>query len=171
MEQITLYPGHMDNNRLKHSIAVARKMVAIAKKYNLSQEEMTNCFIIGINHDIGYEFSKNGIEHNKIGGILLKETGFKYWREVYYHGESECDYESMYLMILNMADMQIDNLGNDIGFEGRLENIRVRYGDDSIVYKKCVGLIDKLRDSNKLQDLIEKEKCNKRLEEKELKKI
>lgn len=50
----------MDEDRVKHSLAVARKMVAIAKKMNLSEQEVNNCFIIGLNHDIGYEFNKNG---------------------------------------------------------------------------------------------------------------
>lgn len=75
----------MDENRLKHSIAVARKMVEIAKSKNMSDEEIKNCFIIGYNHDIGYEFTKNGINHNIIGGEILKNINFKYWKEVYYH--------------------------------------------------------------------------------------
>lgn len=44
----------MDDDRIKHSIAVARKMVEIAKRKNLSEEETKECFIIGYNHDIGY---------------------------------------------------------------------------------------------------------------------
>jgi len=64
----------MDLDRLKHSIAVARKMVEIAKKLNLNEEEIKNCFIIGYNHDVGYEFTINGINHNIIGGELLKNS-------------------------------------------------------------------------------------------------
>lgn len=60
----------MDENRLKHSIAVARKMCQIAKNQKLSNEDIENCFIIGYNHDIGYEFVETGIEHNKIGGEI-----------------------------------------------------------------------------------------------------
>ena len=37
----------MDEDRLRHSIAVARKMVEIAKSKNLSDEDIKNCFIIG----------------------------------------------------------------------------------------------------------------------------
>ena len=51
----------MDENRLKHSIAVARKMVEIARSKNLSDEDIKNCFIIGYNHDVGYEFTKKDI--------------------------------------------------------------------------------------------------------------
>ncbi len=63
----------MDEDRLKHSLAVARKMEEIAKVLGLSEEEINDCFVIGLNHDIGYEFVTNKIEHNKIGGEILKE--------------------------------------------------------------------------------------------------
>ena len=134
----------MDENRLKHSIAVARKMVEIARSKNLSDEDIKNCFIIGYNHDIGYEFTKNGNNHNTIGGEILRNN-FKYWREIYYHGEINVDYKSLYLDILNQADMQIDKYGNDVGYDKRLEDIKNRYGEDSKVYSKCYKLIDKLR--------------------------
>ena len=75
----------IDDNRLKHSIAVARKMQEIA-----------------------------------------------------------CNYNSTYPTILNMADMQIDNEGNDIGYTKRLENIKNRYGENSNVYQKCVQLVNNL---------------------------
>ena len=64
----------MDEDRLRHSIAVARKMVEIAKSKNLSDEDIKNCFIIGYNHDIGYEFTKNGNNHNTIGGEILRNN-------------------------------------------------------------------------------------------------
>lgn len=135
----------MDENRLKHSIAVARKMVEIAKSKNMSDEEIKNCFIIGYNHDIGYEFTKNGINHNIIGGEILKNINFKYWKEVYYHGEINIEYNSVYLDILNQADMQIDKYGNYVGYEKRLEDIKNRYGENSKVYNKCYNLIDIIR--------------------------
>ena len=117
----------MDENRLKHSIAVARKMVEIAKSKNLSDEDIKKCFIIGYNHDVGYEFAKSGINHNIIGGEILKNINFKYWREIYYHGEINIEYKSLYLDILNQADMQIDKYGNDVGYDKRLEDIKNRY--------------------------------------------
>lgn len=98
----------MDKYRLEHSIAVARKMVEIAEKMNLTESERKICFLIGYNHDIGYEFTENGINHNKIGGELLRKSGFKYWKEIYYHGENDTEFTSKYLNILNQADMQVD---------------------------------------------------------------
>ena len=135
----------MDEDRLKHSLSVARKMVEIAKSKNLNEEDIRNCFVIGYNHDIGYEFAENKFNHNVIGGEILKNSNFKYWKEIYYHGEIDIEYKSLYLDILNQADMQIDKYGNDVGYDKRLEDIKNRYGEDSEVYSKCYKLIDKLR--------------------------
>ena len=135
----------MDEDRIKHSLAVARKMVKIAKKYNMSEQDVKNCFVIGINHDIGYEFSKDKSKHNKIGGEILKESGFLYWKEIYYHGEINTEYKSLYLKILNQADMQIDKFGNDVGYYKRLEDIKIRYGENSNTYDKCCKLVEMIR--------------------------
>lgn len=134
----------MDEDRLKHSISVARKMVAIGKEYHLSKEELKELFILGYNHDIGYEFCSDNIEHNIVGGEILKENGYKYWQEVYCHGSPNAEYNSLFLKILNMADMQIDKFGNDVGYKKRLEDIKTRYGKDSIQYINAKSVIDSL---------------------------
>ena len=135
----------MEFDRLKHSISVGRKMIEIGKERNLTELELKELFLLGYNHDIGYEFSDKGINHNIIGGELLKENGFKYWKEVYYHGEPNSEYMSVYLEILNKADMQIDKYGNDVGYEKRLEDIKQRYGENSIIYRKAYKLVEKLQ--------------------------
>ena len=139
----------MDNDRLIHSLSVARKMVEIATSYNLTDEEINNCFIIGFNHDIGYEFTNNGINHNIIGGEILRKSGFKFWKEVYYHGIITDEYSSIYLDILNQADMQVDKYGSFVVYEERLKDIENRYGSDSEVYNSCFNLINKLKEKNK----------------------
>lgn len=138
----------MDEDRLKHSLAVARKMEEIAKTLGLSEKEINDCFVIGLNHDIGYEFVTNKIEHNKIGGEILKRNKYKYWREIYFHGEIDIEYESIYLDILNQADMQIDKYGNDVGYNKRLGDIKNRYRETSEVYKKCVKLVENIKNKN-----------------------
>lgn len=135
----------MDKNRLNHSYQVAKKMMEIGQEMGLSQEELKELFVIGLNHDIGYEFSPNGVEHNKIGGEILRNSGFKYWKEVYYHGVLTNEYNSIYLDILNYADMQIDKYGNDVGFEKRLNDIEKRYGENSVVLNRCKELINDLK--------------------------
>ena len=137
----------MDDDRLKHSYAVANKMIELGKKKNLSEIELQEVFLLGYLHDIGYEFGTNE-NHNVIGGNLLKESNYKYWKEVYYHGVPNSEYKSLYLDILNTADMMIDKCGNDVGFDKRLEDIKKRYGEDSIQYINCFKIINKLKGGN-----------------------
>jgi len=134
----------MDNDRLKHSYAVACKMVELGKEKNLTDEQLQELFLLGYLHDIGYQFGTSA-NHNVSGGNLLKNNNYKYWKEVYYHGKSDSKYHSLYLDILNTADMMIDKYGNDVGFDKRLEDIKSRYGEKSIPYINCVKIIERLR--------------------------
>ena len=137
----------IDKDRLNHSIAVARKMVEIGKKYDLNDEQLQELFVLGYNHDIGYEFDDNE-DHRIVGGNILKANNYKYWKEIYYHGEVDIEYNSIYLDILNQADMQINKYGIDVGYDNRLEDIKKRYGKDSTTYKNAEILIDNLRKNN-----------------------
>ena len=134
----------MDNDRLKHSYAVANKMIELGKEKSLSEIELQELFLLGYLHDIGYEFGTNE-NHNIIGGNLLKKNNYEYWKEVYYHGVPNSEYKSLYLDILNRADMMIDKHGNDVGFDKRLEDIKNRCGVDSMQYINCVKKINQLR--------------------------
>ncbi|MBP3831011.1 MAG: hypothetical protein ILA02_01325 [Clostridia bacterium] len=134
----------MDEDRLKHSIAVARKMIEIGREYSLNENELQDLFVLGFNHDIGYEFVDN-LKHAHIGGDILKRNNYKYWKEVYYHGYVISDYTSIFLEILNKADMQIDKYGNDVGYDKRLEDIKNRYGEESIIYNDVKILIRQLK--------------------------
>ena len=134
----------MDNNRLKHSLEVANKMIELGKAEELSKEQLQDLFLLGYIHDIGYQFGNNET-HNVTGGTILKRNNYKYWKEVYYHGTFNSPYRSKYLDILNIADMSINSNGEDIGFDKRLEDIKNRYGEDSIQYKNYVKIINELR--------------------------
>ena len=136
----------MDNNRILHSLGVAKKMVEIGSEKGLNHEDLEDLFTLGINHDIGYEFI-DGSHHHQKGGLILKRNGYKYWQEVYYHGLVQTEYSSLFLDILNQADMQIHELGKDVGYTGRLEDIKSRYGDDSKVYASCVNLVNFIKES------------------------
>ena len=139
----------MDFDRMKNSLAVARKMVEIGNKLELNKEQLHELFILGFNHDIGYEFGTNE-SHNIIGGNMLKNSGYKYWQEVYYHGNPEAGYNSLYLDILNEADMKINKYGEDVGYEKRLEDIRNRYGSDAVQYNDALKIIDYLENRRRL---------------------
>lgn len=139
----------IDSDRLKHSLAVARKMVDIGKTKGLTEKELQDLFILGYNHDIGYEFADNSLDHGIIGGEMLKDSNYKYWKEIYYHGNPNTDYKSLYLTILNQADMQVDKYGNDVGYEKRLEDIKSRYGEKSIEYINSRIIIEKFKEEIK----------------------
>ena len=134
----------MDDDRLKHSIAVARKMVKIGENYNLDENKLQDLFLLGFNHDIGYEYGDNS-NHAYIGGNILKRNNYEYWKEVYYHGDINTEYTSLFLEILNKADMQIDKYGNDVGYNKRLEDIKNRYGKESKTYSDAKILIENLK--------------------------
>lgn len=133
----------MEYDRLKHSIAVGRKMVDIGKSRGLKDGKLQELFVLGYNHDIGYEFGVNK-NHAKIGGEILKNSGYKYWREIYYHGDANTTYQSLYLDILNLADMQIDKNGKSVSLDERLKSIEKRYGVESDTYKNALTLTRKL---------------------------
>lgn len=116
-------------------------MMDIAKNKNLT-EKINNCFLIDFNHDIGYEFIINGVNHNFISGEILKRSGFKYWKEIYYHGEIDIEYSSLYLDILNQADIK------------RLEYIREIYGEELKVYSKCLKLVNEMRCKQMIKNIV-----------------
>lgn len=86
-------------------------------------------YTLGLLHDVGYAFvdKKDYENHEKIGGEFLKNQGYKYWQEVYFHGMANSPYKSKYLDILNWADMHIDSEGNYVSFEKRLQELSIRY--------------------------------------------
>ena len=122
-------------------------MVELGKEKNLLDEQLQELFLLGYLHDIGYQFGTNE-NHNMIGGSLLRNSNYKYWKEVYYHGIANSEYKSLYLDILNTADMMIDKCGNDVGSVKRLEDIKKRYGEDSIQYINCFKIINELKGDN-----------------------
>ena len=75
---------------------------------------------------------------------MLRNQGYKYWKEVSYHGKLEVDYSSEELDMLNMADMRIDSKGNDVGVEKRLEDIATRYGKASMQFIEAELLAKKM---------------------------
>ena len=50
-----------------------------------------------------------------------------------------------------MADMQIDGLGNDVGYEGRLEDIKTRYQEYPQIYQNCCKIVSDLKQKDNLR--------------------
>ena len=127
----------ISENRTKHILAVAREMQRRAEEAGWPQEKCREMFVLGYVHDIGYEFAEKQPDHAAIGGLLLKEQGYPYWREVFFHGKIDVAYTSEALQLLNTVDMCIDSAGNPVDIHTRLADIMERYGEDSVQYREA----------------------------------
>jgi len=119
----------ISSDRKKHIYAVAEFLKEYALSKSMSNEDVEDLYILGLLHDIGYEFldEKDFEKHEQVGGEILKRQGYKYWKEVYYHGMANAPYQSEFLDLLNWADMRIDSSGNNVSLDGRLEELSTRY--------------------------------------------
>lgn len=140
----------ISENRWKHILGVARKAEKLAKKLKsdnvLYAEDM---FLLGVMHDLGYEFTESNASHAEVGGEILKRSGYRYWQEVALHGDEAVENMNDELFILNCADMMTGPCGEDFTFEERLEEIAGRFGKDAAAYKKCVIEVQKLREDKR----------------------
>ena len=128
-------------DRIHHIMSVARLMKENAEQHGLDSQEM---FTLGMLHDIGYEFGDSE-QHHLLGAEVLEKQGYKYYREVLFHGKPDVGYESPALDLLNFADMKVDKKGNVVSFEERLKDIMSRRGADSPHYKNCKKIIEGLK--------------------------
>lgn len=62
------------------------------------------------------------------------ENGYRFWKEVYYHGSSDIEYSSYELDLLTCCDMTTGPNGEDFTIQQRLDDIKARYGYQSIQY-------------------------------------
>lgn len=142
-KQTLFLPG----NKQKHIVAVAEYMYRNAKKFGLDPEEM---YTLGLLHDIGYLYGHVG--HAARGGELMEKQGYKYFKEVMYHGKDQDEYESDALWLLNAADLMIDSNGNLVGTKQRLKDIKERYGEHSNNYIFSQKLVAKMKDRGFLDE-------------------
>ena len=131
--------------RMIHSYRVAEKMKNIVLSckdidFNISPED---AFVLGFMHDIGYQLlddhNHDASKHNILGGQFLEDK-FRYWKEVYYHGEVQNEYDSNALFLLNYCDMTTDMRGQDVSMDMRIQDIIKRYGDNSKAYEKACAM-------------------------------
>lgn len=131
--------------RMLHSLAVAKKMkIEVEKspqKFSASPEDI---FYLGLIHDVAYEFVDTQEEHEHKGGEILRANGYKYWKEVYYHGNPNSEYDSAELRLLNYADMTTGPDGKDMTIDERLADIASRYGNNSAQYMNAKLLANKI---------------------------
>ena len=63
--------------------------------------------------------------------------------EIQEHGNPDAE-QTLFLSILNEADMTVDSKGNVVSVEDRLIDIKNRYSEDAIEYLKPLQLAKKL---------------------------
>jgi HD superfamily phosphohydrolase YqeK len=133
-------------NRLKHSLAVARQCYTLSiEKFNKSDFFAKQMFVTGYNHDIGYEYTMTDkkFKHNQIGSLMLEITfnlpndkENKFINAIKYHGNPDTpeEYRTLEWVILNLADLTIDSKGEKVTIEQRFKDIEQRFGADSKSY-------------------------------------
>lgn len=129
-------------DRIKHMLSVARKCYSLAKEeYHLSEEGARVYFVMGLLHDIGYEFCEENSKHPEVGYNILKilfdhpYAFIDIINAIKNHGDpNNIDPESFLNEILNKADLLVDAKGNNVTIEERLSDIGNRYGYDSKNY-------------------------------------
>ena len=134
----------ISDERLKHSLEVARLMKELAEGAGWNKQKCEEMFVLGLLHDIGYESAEQQCEHAGLGGEMLKNQGYKYWKEVSCHGKLDAEYSSEELTILNIADVSVDSTGKKVGVSARLSDIASRYGVDSKQYIEAEQLARKI---------------------------
>lgn len=64
-------------NRWQHILGVARKCREYATKFRPDDSKFTeDMFVLGILHDMGYEFTNDNIGHASVGGEILKRSNY-----------------------------------------------------------------------------------------------
>ena len=136
----------ISESRWQHILGVARKAKILADKLKPNNVQYAeDMFLLGMLHDMGYEFMESNASHAYVGGEILKRNNYQFWSEVSLHGDETVKNMSDELFILNCADMSTGPNGENFTFDERLEEIASRFGKDADAYKKCVVEVEKLR--------------------------
>lgn len=148
----------ISRDRLRHMHAVAVKMQKLANSSLFQCQPYrfvgSEAFVLGFLHDIGYQFSWAGNGHAKAGGAILKRQGYKFWKEVYYHGDPDTDYDSPSLWLLNYVDMTTSPKGKSCTIKERIEDMGVRYGEDSKQVKDAIKIAQMLKERGYEEDIV-----------------
>ena len=129
------------DDRLLHMRGVAERAYELAGElFHWPETKRREMFVLGFVHDIGYRFAHQQTDHEELGGSILQSSGYRYWREISSHGESESTYWSDELIVLNLADMQTGPNGERLSMDERLRDIGERYGSGSEQYVQAERL-------------------------------
>lgn len=138
----------LTEDRLKHSLGVARRCQEIAREKGLGLFDK-RYFTLGLLHDIGYEFSDNE-GHAEMSVYMISRMAVfglsEELKAIRDHGKPIPFKEQSYdLRILNQADMETSPTGERVTAAQRLEDIAQRHGKDSEAYKTSLYLCKELK--------------------------
>lgn len=139
----------IDENRLKHMIGVARRCYSLAKdEFNMDEEKARQMWLMGLLHDIGYEFMEDeDIPNHPIIGFDILSIEPERMSDISYailnHGETDSSW-GVNDYILNLADMTVDSKGNDVTLADRCRDIEERYGRYSVQSCKALNMVSKI---------------------------
>lgn len=132
-------------SRYMHCHNVGLKMYHYAKeKLGWTEGKCQEMFVLGTMHDIGYELSPDADKHNIVLGNILKRDGYKYANEIKYHSYMQEEYDTPEMRLLYFGDMTIDGYGKECTLNQRLEDIKIRHGENSDVYEESLIIANKL---------------------------
>lgn len=134
-------------DKQKHMFGVAEFMAKHAAEFDCKEDEM---YVLGLLHDIGYIYGKP--DHEKNGSKLMFELGYRDCNFIEWHEMSPEEYKKALLvedlpkklLLLLTADLSVNTVGEDVGFDARLEEIKRNYGEDSASYKTSVDIVSYL---------------------------
>lgn len=136
----------ISENKLKHSIEVARECRKLARQKGHSKDICNAMFIMGLLHDVGCEDNEIS-EHPYETDILL--TDFNKHFEKCINAIAALglahDNWSEFDTILNLANMTISQDGSKISIEEQLSAIAEKWGSDSAHYRHALETSAKLR--------------------------
>ena len=153
----------ISDERIRHMHGVAELMYQYYDVFHckyLSKEEI---YALGLNHDIGYMNGKSG--HEAYGADVFAEfcefgSQNIIAKCIFHHGDTPKKYMEHHmcspddipseLILLWWADMCVESggehAGEIVGFQGRLDGLKERYGEDSEPYQICKETMQWLRD-------------------------
>lgn len=134
-------------DRIKHSLGVARTCREIARQKGMTEKQSDAMFIMGLLHDIGYEDEPNSSHGHKSSEMIMsfKEYIDECCGAIACHGLA-FDNWTVYDEVLNLADITTSHTGEKTICKDRLDNIADRYGNQSAHYKHAMEVVSKLKD-------------------------
>ena len=137
----------LSEEKIKHNVEVARLCYEISKeKYGCTEKFARAMWVIGYNHDIGYEFmdkNEKSSLHPDISDDILFSAFHGNNYAIKWHGKKIAQ-DDLSLRILNEADLKVNSKGKRVSVKDRLKDIENRYGKNSSQYLQALWLAEEL---------------------------